>query len=217
MACSQTMAIIPAFQSLDNCLGARCSLIDHLASLLSWALCGILSPLQEQSRQQEGIVGQLLVSVSQLAVALILSAIAAYLSFYLFQLFTRDLDEWQALRDGNTAVGLVLGAMLVSVAIVLRPAIVVSPSIWDVGRAFFFRVLLAQAAQLAVGLVLAVLALIVALYLFTALTRDIDEVEELGKGNMAIASLLAGVVIGVGLMVTQAVGQVMGWVASLIF
>jgi uncharacterized membrane protein YjfL (UPF0719 family) len=155
--------------------------------------------------------------MSQLVVALILSAIAAYLSFYLFQLFTRDLDEWQALREGNTAVGLVLGAMLISVAIVLRPAIVVSPSIWDVGRAFFFRVLLAQAAQLAAGLVLAVLALTVALYLFTALTRDIDEVEELGKGNMAIASLLAGVVIGVGLMVTQAVGQVMGWVASLIF
>jgi uncharacterized membrane protein YjfL (UPF0719 family) len=157
------------------------------------------------------------VSISQLALALILSAVAAYLTFYLFQLFTRNLDEWQALRDGNAAVGLVLGAMLVSVAIVLRPAIVVSPSVWDVGRAFFFRVLLAQAAQLVVGLVLAVLTLTVALYLFVALTRDIDEVAELGKGNLAIAGLLAGVVIGVGLMVAQAVGQVMAWVASLIF
>jgi putative membrane protein len=162
-------------------------------------------------------VAQLLLSLSQLAVALLMSAIAAYLAFYLFQLFTRDLDEWQALRQGNAAVGLVLGAMLVSVAIVLRPAIVVSPSVWDVGRAFFFRVLLAQALQLVVGLVLAVLALAVALYLFTALTRDIDEVEELRKGNLAIAGLLAGVVIGVGLMVAQAVGQVMGWVASLVF
>ena len=162
-------------------------------------------------------MGQLFVSLSQLAVALVLSAIAAYLTFYLFQLFTRDLDEWEALRQGNAAVGLVIGAMLVSVAIVLRPAIVVSPSVWDVGRAFFFRVLLAQAVQLVVGMVLAVVTLTVALYLFAALTREIDEVEELGKGNLAIAGLLAGVVIGVGVMVAQAVGQVMGWVASLIF
>lgn len=162
-------------------------------------------------------MGQLLVSLSQLAVALILSAIAAYLTFYLFQLFTRDLDEWEALRQGNAAVGLVLGAMLISVAIVLRPAIVVSPSVWDVGRAFFFRVLLAQALQLVVGMVLAVITLTLGLYLFSALTRDIDEVEELGKGNLAIAGLLTGVVIGMGLMVAQAVGQVMGWVASLVF
>ncbi len=162
-------------------------------------------------------MGQLLVSLSQLAIALILSAISAYLTFFLFQLFTRDLDEWEALRQGNAAVGLVLGAMLISVAIVLRPAIVVGASVWDVGRDFFFRVLLAQALQLVVGMILAVITLTVGLYLFSALTRGIDEVEELGKGNLAIAGLLAGVVIGVGLMVAQAVGQVMGWVASLVF
>jgi len=102
-------------------------------------------------------LGQLLISLSQLAVALILSAVAAYLTFFLFQLFTRNLDECEALRQGNAAVGLVLGAMLIAVAIVLRPAIVVSPSVWDVGRAFFFRVLLAQVLQLVVGMLLAVL------------------------------------------------------------
>jgi len=162
-------------------------------------------------------LGQLLISLSQLAVALILSAVAAYLTFFLFQLFTRNLDECDALRQGNTAVGLVLGAMLIAVAIVLRPAIVVSPSVWDVGRDFFFRVLLAQVLQLVVGMFLAVITLTAGLYLFSALTRGIDEVEELGKGNMAIAGLLAGVVISMGLMVAQAVGQVMGWVASLLF
>lgn|GEM_PF-981658 len=185
--------------------------------LRTLVICGILSPSQKQSVQREGILGQLLISLSQLAVALILSAVAAYLTFFLFQLFTRNLDECDALRQGNTAVGLVLGAMLIAVAIVLRPAIVVSPSVWDVGRDFFFRVLLAQVLQLVVGMFLAVITLTAGLYLFSALTRGIDEVEELGKGNMAIAGLLAGVVISMGLMVAQAVGQVMGWVASLLF
>jgi uncharacterized membrane protein YjfL (UPF0719 family) len=162
-------------------------------------------------------MSQLLLSLAQLAVAILLSAIAAYLAFYLFQWFTRDLDEWEELRQGNPAVGIVLGAILIAVAIVLRPALNVNTAFWDVGAQRFFRVLLAQGLQLSVGLLLAVVTLALALYLFAALTRGIDEVEELKKGNLAIAGLMAGVVIGVGLMVGQAVDQIMGLVSSVLF
>lgn len=161
-------------------------------------------------------MGQLLLSLAQLIISIILSAIAAYLAFYLFQWFTRDLDEWEELRQGNPAVGIVLGAIVISVAIVLRPALAVNSAIWDVGRNLYLRVLLAEALQLGVGLVLAVVTLALALYLFAALTRGIDEVEELRKGNVAIAGLLAGVVLGVALMVSQAIGQIMAYVSSLL-
>ena len=162
-------------------------------------------------------MSQLFLSLAQLAVAILLSAIAAYLAFYLFQWFTRDLDEWEELRQGNPAIGIVLGAILIAVAIVLRPALNVNTAFWDVGAQRFFRVLLAQGLQLSVGLLLAVVTLALALYLFAALTRGIDEVEELKKGNLAIAGLMAGVVIGVGLMVGQAVDQIMGLVSSVLF
>jgi uncharacterized membrane protein YjfL (UPF0719 family) len=162
-------------------------------------------------------VGQLLLSLAQLAVAIILSAIAAYLAFYLFQWFTRGLDEWEELRQGNAAVGIVLGAILIAVSIVLRPALAVNATTWDVGDTLFFRVLLAEALQLAVGLVLAVVTLALALYLFAGLTRGIDEVQELRKGNLAVAGLLAGVVIGVGLMISQAVEQIMTQVSAFLF
>jgi uncharacterized membrane protein YjfL (UPF0719 family) len=162
-------------------------------------------------------MGPLLLSLAQLAIAVVLSAIAAYLAFYLFQWFTHDLDEWEELRQGNPAVGIVLGAIVVAVAIVLRPALTVNTATWDVGGELFFRVLLAEALQLAVGLVLAVITLALALYLFAGLTRGIDEVEELKKGNLAIAGLLAGVVVGVGLLVSQAVGEIMLLVSSILF
>jgi uncharacterized membrane protein YjfL (UPF0719 family) len=181
------------------------------------AVCGILGWKLIADHLQEENVEQLFLSLIQLIIAVVLSAVAAYLAFYLFQWFTRGLDEWEALRQGNAAVGIVLGAMLISVAIVLRPALFVNTSAWDVGGALFFRVLLAEALQLAAGLVLAVVTLAVALYVFAALTRGIDEVEELKKGNLAIAGLLAGVVIGVGLMVSQAVGEIMRLVASVLF
>ncbi|MBN1135396.1 MAG: DUF350 domain-containing protein [Anaerolineae bacterium] len=160
---------------------------------------------------------QLWLSFVQLVIAVVLSAIAVYLALFLFQWFTRGVDEWQLLRDGNAAVGIVLGAMLVAVAIILRPALFVDRSTWDVGSSAFGQVLLTEALQLVVGLVLAVVTLEIALFLFVALTRGIDEVAELKKGNLAIAGLLAGMLIGMGLMVSQAVGEIMSLVASLLF
>jgi uncharacterized membrane protein YjfL (UPF0719 family) len=162
------------------------------------------------SQRREEIVGQLLLSLAQWIVAILLSAISAYLAFYLFQWFTCDLDEWQELKDGNAAVGVVLGAILISVAIVIRPALEVNTASWDIGNTTAFaRVLLVEAVQLAVGLVLAVITLALALALFATLTRGIDEVAELRNGNLAMAGLLAGVAIGMGLLVSQAVQQVM--------
>lgn len=162
-------------------------------------------------------MNELLLSFAQLAVAVILSAITAYLALYLFQWFTRGLDEWEELRHGNPAVGIVLGAILIALAIVLRPALHVTTSTWDVGGAFFFRTLLAEAVQLALGLVVGLISLALALYLFAGLTRGIDEVEELKQGNLAVAGLLAGVVVGVSLLVGEALGQVMTLIGSSLF
>lgn len=162
-------------------------------------------------------MGTLLLSLAQLLIAIILGAVATFLSFYAFQRLTRALDEWQALREGNTAVGLVLGATLVAVALILRPALAVDTSAWDVGSQIYAKVLLAEALQLAIGLALAILALGLAVAIFAALTRGIDEIDELAKGNLAVGGLLAGVVLGVALMISQTVEQIMIAVASLLF
>jgi uncharacterized membrane protein YjfL (UPF0719 family) len=160
-------------------------------------------------------VGEILLSMVFLAVAILLAAITAYLCFFLFQAFTRDLDEREELREGNPAVGIVLGAAIIAVAIVLKPALDVNSSLWDAGQDLYIRVLLTQAAQIAFGLVVSLVSLALAVFLFVTLTRGIDEIAELKKGNVAIAGLLAGVLIGVGLMVSQAVGQIVAFLSSL--
>lgn len=162
-------------------------------------------------------MAQILLSLAQLVIAIILGAVVAFLSFYLFQWFSRDLDEWEELRQGNPAVGVVLGAILVSVALILRPALAVDTETWDAGHQVYVQLLLAEALQIAMGLILAVLALGLALLVFLALTRGIDEVEELKKGNLAVGGLLAGVVLAVGMMVSQAVTQVTTAISALLF
>lgn len=158
----------------------------------------------------------LLLSLAQLTLAIVLSALAAYLAFYLFQALTRKLNGWQGLQQGNLAVGIVLGAAVVSAAIVLRPALALGIAGYDVGSALPWKALLTQGVQLAVGVVLAVVTLALALLIFGALTRDLDEIEELRKSNLAVAALLAGVLIGVGVMVSQAMAQLMNALAALI-
>jgi len=162
-------------------------------------------------------MGEMLVSLAQLLVALALSVVTVYAAFYVVQWLTRGVDEWAALRQGNAAIGIVLGAILIAVAIVLRPALAVDTTTWDLGSSRWLAMLLAEAVQVVLGLIVTAITLLVALTLFSALTRGVDEIQELKNGNLAVAGLLAGVVIGVGLLVSQAVAQIMTLVASALF
>ncbi len=156
-------------------------------------------------------MGQLLVSVAQIVVAVILAAVASYLGLLLFNRATRDLDEWAELRQGNAAMGFVLGSIILGIALILRPALTV-PQVTDTGAALYpVFALLIQAAGILVGLVLALSAIIFAVGLFDRLTGQIDELAELKRGNMAVAAVMVGVILAVSMLMAQAIEQVVAW------
>jgi uncharacterized membrane protein YjfL (UPF0719 family) len=156
-------------------------------------------------------MGQLLVSVAQIVIAVILAAIASYLGLLLFNRATRDLDEWAELRRGNTAMGLVLGSIILGIALILRPALTV-PAIADTGtRLYPVIALLVQAAAILLGLVLALSAIIFAVGLFDRLTGQIDELAELQQGNVAVAAVMVGVILAVSLLMSKAIEQIIAW------
>ena len=156
------------------------------------------------------MIASVFLSGVQLLLAVVLSALVAYLGVWLFNRATPGLDEWAELRKGNPAVGLVMAAVVVGVAIILRPALRVVPLRLDVGMTLdvAWR-LLAQAIQVTVGLALSLAAIAFALWLFTRLTGELDEWAEIGKGNMSVAALLAGVVIATALISGVALDSVL--------
>ena len=79
---------------------------------------------------------QLLVSVAQVIIAVILAAVSSYLGLVLFSRATRDLDEWAELRKGNAAMGFVLGSIIVGIALILRPVLTVPP-VGDTGARLY--------------------------------------------------------------------------------
>jgi uncharacterized membrane protein YjfL (UPF0719 family) len=155
--------------------------------------------------------------LAQLVVAILLAVLAAYLGIFLFELTTRDIDEWTELRRGNLSVGMVLAGIAVGIALVLRPATQVPLTGWDVGDRWLpVFVLAREAVQLAVGVVLAVAAVALSLWLFSRLTGQIDEMAELKQDNRAVAALLVGVVLAVSLLVASAVEGLSEVIASFI-
>jgi uncharacterized membrane protein YjfL (UPF0719 family) len=147
------------------------------------------------------MIASVFLSGVQLLLAVILSALAAYLGAWLFNRSTPGLDEWAELRKGNPAVGVVMGAVIAGVAIILRPALRVVPLQVDSGATLdvAWR-LLAQTIQVAVGLALSLAVIAFALWLFTKLTGELDEWAEIGKGNVGVAAMLAGVIIATALL-----------------
>ena len=147
------------------------------------------------------MIASVFLSGVQLLLAVILSALAAYLGVWLFNRSTPGLDEWAELRKGNPAVGVVMGAVIAGVAIILRPALRVVPLQVDAGATLdvAWR-LLAQTIQVAVGLALSLAVIAFALWLFTKLTGELDEWVEIGKGNVGVAAMLAGVIIATALL-----------------
>ncbi len=147
------------------------------------------------------MIASAFLGIVQLILAIVLSALVAYLGAWLFNRATPGLDEWAQLRQGNPAVGLVMGAVIAGIAIIIRPALRVVPLQLDTGVALgvAWR-LLAQAIQMAAGLLLALAAIAFALWLFTRLTGELDEWAEIAKGNVGVAVMLSGVILATALL-----------------
>ena len=155
-------------------------------------------------------MANLFLSGAQLVISIITAALVAYLSIWLFDRTTRNIDEWNELRKGNLAVGVVLGALIIGIGIILRPGLAPAALPVDAGPTndVVYR-LLVQGLQILVGLLLSIVAIGLSLWVFTRLTGSIDEWAEIGRGNVAIAATLAGVIIATALIASTALDSIL--------
>jgi uncharacterized membrane protein YjfL (UPF0719 family) len=156
-------------------------------------------------------------SATALVLAVIVSGIVTFLGVWLFERTTRDIDEWLELRQGNVAVGVVFASTVVAVGIIVRPALQDPLIVADVGRSRPLYELMINVVGLLIALILAVGAVGFAVWLFTRLTTDLDELAELSEGNIAVALLMAGVVLAVALLTTSAVDRIVGAFTEALF
>lgn len=146
------------------------------------------------------------VGVLQLVVGLILAIASIYIGLSLFGKFTKGINEEEELKKGNAAVGILQAAIILSIANVVQSGVVGLTGAFTVG--FSINAIIAGIIQLLVGIILAVVAIYMAINVLDRITKNIDEMEELKKGNVAVAILMAGVLIAVSYVVQAGVSGI---------
>jgi uncharacterized membrane protein YjfL (UPF0719 family) len=151
---------------------------------------------------------EIISSAIGVALAIIVAGLITFLSVWLFERSTRDIDEWAELLRGNPAVGIVLAAIVVAIGLIVRPGLQGPLISADVGNARPAYETLVNIVGLTIGLIAAIVAVGLSLWVFTRLTGGLNEWAEIANGNQAVAIMMAGVILAVALLVATSVDRV---------
>ena len=152
-----------------------------------------------------------IVGLVQLIIAVIFSVIALYIGFKTLARITKNIDQEKELAKGNPAVGIIVAAVFVAIGLVVQSGVsglaVGINTAASVGLLSFEGLFSIAAAfiQLILGIVLAIAAIYLAIYILDRLTHKVDQFDEIKKGNVAVALEMAGVIIAVAVVIQSGV------------
>jgi uncharacterized membrane protein YjfL (UPF0719 family) len=145
------------------------------------------------------------IGLIQLIIAILLAVVALYIGYSTFSKITKGIDEEQELKKGNVAVGIIIAAILFAIAIVIQSGVAgISTGITN-ALAGDWLSLVAAIIQLILGIILAIATIYLALSVLDRLTKGINEFEELKKGNVAVALMMAGVIVATAIIIQSGV------------
>ena len=158
-------------------------------------------------------------SVLQFIIGLILSVFSIYLGIRVLDKFTKNLDEWKEIKKGNVAVGILIAAVVLSVAVVVESGVTSIATTVPAGATMIELIigLFASFINILIGVFAAMIGIYFAMTIFDQLTQDINEFAELKKGNIAVAVLLGAVLLAVSFVIKGTVDallvtlDVAGW------
>ncbi len=157
------------------------------------------------------LIENAVVGIFQLLVAIVFAVVALYIGFAVLSKITKGIDEEKELAKGNVAVGIIVAAVFVAIAIVVESGVKgLSAGISKALSVGLFSTdgiiaIVLAILQLILGIALAVGAIYLALNILDKLTKGVEEFEELKKGNVAVALEMAGVIIAVAVIVQSGV------------
>jgi len=157
------------------------------------------------------LLTNVVVGLIQLIISIIFAVLALYIGFAVLTKINKNMDEEKEIARGNVAVGIIVAAVFVAIALVVQSG--VSGLSVGINKAISVGILSVDGLlaigtafiQLILGIVLAVGAIYLALYVLDKLTKGVDEFEEIKKGNIAVALMMGGVIIAVAVIIQSGV------------
>jgi uncharacterized membrane protein YjfL (UPF0719 family) len=157
------------------------------------------------------LLANAVVGLIQLLISIIFAVLALYIGFAVLSKINKNIDEEKELARGNAAVGIIVAAVFVAIALVVQSG--VSGLSVGINKALNVGLLSVDGLlaigisfiQLILGIVLAVGAIYLALNILDKLTKGVEEFEEIKKGNVAVALEMGGVIIAVAVIIQSGV------------
>ena len=142
-------------------------------------------------------------AIVRLIFAIIFAVLGLYIASNVLGRLTKQFKEWDEVKKGNVAVVIYMAGIFISIATIIGPGV----------TGLFVRLdilaIIWGFVQLIIALALAVAAQYAGLSVLNKLTKDIDEWNELKKGNVAVAVIMAAVVIAIAAVVSQGVASLL--------
>ena len=148
-----------------------------------------------------------LAGLVQFIVGLFLAMFSVYIGLKMFDKLTKDINEWDEIKKGNIAVGIVLAAVILGIATVIQSGVMRITASIGGGQSIGVMAigLLVGIVNLVIGLIAAIIAIYIAVRVLDKITKEIDEFKEIAKGNVAVAIIMAGVLVSVSFVIAAAV------------
>ena len=155
------------------------------------------------------------IGLAKLIFSLVVGVVGVSLAARLATRFAGFASVDEGLREGNRALGIVVGASILSVAVFVQHAVTATFGALDllryaqVGAAAFAAVAGYAIVHVGAALGFGALLVMVATRSFVRLTPEVDEVAEIHGGNVASALVLAAVLLALALLAQQGVETVL--------
>ncbi|MBI4344821.1 MAG: DUF350 domain-containing protein [Euryarchaeota archaeon] len=159
----------------------------------------------------------------QLIIGLILSIATIYLGISLLDVLTKGVDYWDELKNGNVAIGILVAAVVVSISLVVQSGVAgLNEALFGIELTSPTVIIsainrnIAGISQVLIGIILAVVAIYLAIHILDKVAVNIELMEELKGGNVAVAIVTAGVLIAISFVIQAGVTGIYKMIAQVL-
>jgi len=148
----------------------------------------------------------------ELGISIVGSIFGFFISFKIFNIFTKNFDESSELKNNNIAIAIVLSAFIFGIMILVKATLApanetlgfaLSSSKASLGIILF--AVLRIALFFIITIVIAFILIWITMLFFMKITKDIEEMEEIKNNNIAVSLIIAVLIISVSLLLESGV------------
>lgn len=120
-----------------------------------------------------------------------------------FDFLTRGIEEWKEMKEGNLAVSIYMGSVIFTIALIVESLVFTSQLNLAEIKSFttlLFSVI-TDIVYAVLGAIIGAVTIYIALRILDNITTDVDEFEEIKRGNVAVAIFVAIIIITLGFLI----------------